>query len=244
MVWRFERRCGTVSFMIDDVTATITVQPRGPYLVSGSVPLALTTITPDDAGGSWTWTEGRAIEAGEKYALCRCGLSAKKPFCDGSHVKATFDSAEIASRATHREQATVTDGPALVLEDAEALCALARFCDNRGKIWNLIEKTDSPQTREIVDHEATHCPSGRLVVRDRATGVAVEPTFIKSIGVVEDPAMNCSGPLYVRGGIPIASADGTPYETRNRVALCRCGRSENRPFCDGSHTSGFRDGLA
>ena len=52
------------------------------------------------------------------------------------------------------------------------------------------------------------------------------------------------GPIYVRGGIPIASLDGTPYEVRNRVALCRCGASQNKPFCDGSHVdAAFRDGL-
>jgi CDGSH-type Zn-finger protein len=39
----------------------------------------------------------------------------------------------------------------------------------------------------------------------------------------------------VRGGITIESADGVPYEVRNRVTLCRCGRSDNKPFCDASH---------
>ncbi len=203
----------------------------------------MTTINPDDAGGSWTWTEGRTIDAGEKYALCRCGLSSKKPFCDGTHAKAKFDGTETASRAPFREKAVVTEGPMLVLEDVDALCAVARFCDNRGKIWNLIETTGDPQTRAIVEHEATHCPSGRLVVRDRATGNAVEPTFAKSIGVVEDPGMKCSGPLYVRGGITITAADGAPYETRNRATLCRCGKLANKPFCDGNHTDGWQDGL-
>ena len=51
-----------------------------------------------------------------------------------------------------------------------------------------------------------------------------------------------SGPLWVRGGVPVVSADGTPYEIRNRVTLCRCGASQNKPFCDGSHASiGFTD---
>ncbi|HET8688843.1 MAG TPA: CDGSH iron-sulfur domain-containing protein [Methanosarcina sp.] len=39
----------------------------------------------------------------------------------------------------------------------------------------------------------------------------------------------------MRGGIPIESADGKQYEIRNRVTLCRCGKSRNKPFCDGSH---------
>lgn len=50
------------------------------------------------------------------------------------------------------------------------------------------------------------------------------------------------GPLWVRGGIPVESSDGATYEVRNRVTLCRCGRSSNKPFCDGTHKGvGFRD---
>jgi len=57
----------------------------------------------------------------------------------------------------------------------------------------------------------------------------------ESIVVIEYPPRIEHGPLWVRGGIPIKSADGKPYEIRNRVILCRCGRSKNKPFCDGSH---------
>ena len=61
-------------------------------------------------------------------------------------------------------------------------------------------------------------------------------------GVIEDPAERVSGPLWVRGGIPVIAADGFAYEVRNRVTLCRCGASANKPFCDGSHFKvGFRD---
>jgi CDGSH-type Zn-finger protein len=52
-----------------------------------------------------------------------------------------------------------------------------------------------------------------------------------------------SGPLWISGGVPIISCDGTEYEVRNRVTLCRCGRSGNKPFCDGTHVDiQFRDG--
>jgi CDGSH-type Zn-finger protein len=62
--------------------------------------------------------------------------------------------------------------------------------------------------------------------------------------VVEDPALGCSGPLWVRGGITVESEDGARYEKRNRVTLCRCGASSNKPFCNGSHASiKFDDGL-
>jgi hypothetical protein len=80
------------------------------------------------------------------------------------------------------------------------------------------------------------------VAWDRTTKHALEPKLPASIGLVQDPARHVSGPLWVRGGIPVVAADGTTYEIRNRVALCRCGASSNKPFCDGSHASiKFRD---
>jgi CDGSH-type Zn-finger protein len=50
-----------------------------------------------------------------------------------------------------------------------------------------------------------------------------------------DPFLGVNGPIWVRGEIPIQSADGKIYEVRNRVTLCRCGKSLNKPFCDSSH---------
>jgi CDGSH-type Zn-finger protein len=48
----------------------------------------------------------------------------------------------------------------------------------------------------------------------------------------------------VRGSITVEAEDGARYEKRNRVTLCRCGASSNKPFCDGSHASiKFDDGL-
>jgi iron-binding CDGSH zinc finger protein len=72
---------------------------------------------------------------------------------------------------------------------------------------------------------------------DRASGKAIEPHLEPSIGLVQDTAQGISGPVWVRGGIPVVAADGTTYEVRNRVTLCRCGASSNKPFCDGSHAS-------
>ena len=56
------------------------------------------------------------------------------------------------------------------------------------------------------------------------------------------PAAGEHGPLWVRGGIPVMSADGKPYAIRNRVTLCRCGKSGNKPFCDGSRIGRVRSG--
>jgi hypothetical protein len=80
------------------------------------------------------------------------------------------------------------------------------------------------------------CPSGRLLTQVDGSDEVDELPYEPSIAVVAD------GPLWVRGGVRIEGADGEPYEVRNRVTLCRCGASENKPFCDGTHKDiGFRD---
>lgn len=117
--------------------------------------------------------------------------------------------------------------------------------NEEGLSWNWKDgKKIDPKARDLTIREANHCPAGRLVVQDKKTGKEIEHKLPPSIGVVEDPALVCSGPLWVRGEIQAESEDGMPYEIRNRVTLCRCGTSNNKPFCNGSHASiKFRDGL-
>jgi len=222
----------------------VVVSKDGPYVVSGNVPLSIQSIMPNEEGMSWEWKEGRKFKTESEYYLCRCGQSSSKPFCDGTHAKVKFKGKETATREPYDAQAEVIDGATLKLQDAENLCAFARFCDPAGKIWGLMEQTDDPKARALAIREASHCPGGRLVLRDKKSGQVLEPALPASIGVVEDPALQCSGPLWVRGGIPVESADGKAYEVRNRVTLCRCGASDNKPFCNGAHASiKFKDGL-
>lgn len=225
-------------------TSHIKVTKDGPYLTDAGLPLEVMSIGVNGEGGSWEWLTEKTIPTEGPYALCRCGGSEHKPFCDGTHQTIAFDGTETASRKPFDTQASVIEGPTMVLQDAESLCAFARFCDNAGTIWTLINETDDDAAREIVAHEESHCPSGRLVVRDLRTGQIVEPALEPSIVLIEDPVQNCSGPIWARGRILIEAADGTPYELRNRVTLCRCGASENKPFCDGRHAEvRFVDGL-
>lgn len=222
----------------------IIVSKDGPYLVSGDIPLSVEIITNNKEGFSWDWKKGKTFETKSDYALCRCGHSKNAPFCDGTHAKIKFNGKETASKIPYEEQSEQMDGPTLILNDQENLCAFARFCDPGGKIWGLIENTDDPKIRDLVIREAMHCPSGRLTLHDKKTGKDIEYEIPASIGIVEDPPLGCSGPLWIRGDITIESSDGTQYEKRNRVTLCRCGASGNKPFCDGSHASiKFNDGL-
>ena len=222
----------------------ITVTVDGPYLVHGTIPLAHQHIVTNAQDESLEWREGDAVVAptAAAYALCRCGQSDTKPFCDGAHQRVGFDGTETASREPYAKQAARIDGPAMVLEDAKALCAFARFCDPQGQVWNLVHQSDQPAAARLVEHQAGHCPGGRLLAKQRDSGQPLEPHFEPSIGLVQDTAKGVSGPLWVRGGIGVIGADGYGYEVRNRVALCRCGASGNKPFCDGSHVStGFTD---
>lgn len=213
----------------------IQVTKDGPYLVIGEIPLSEQSIVTNAEGESVDYRETKKYPAPKQYALCRCGHSGDKPFCDGSHKKVRFDGTETASREPYAKQAGTIDGPTASLTDAESLCAFARFCDPKGRIWNLMEKSDDPEIRKIIEFEAAHCPSGRLVVWDKKTGRAIEPELQPSIGLIEDTEKKVGGPIWVRGGIPVIAADGKAYEIRNRVTLCRCGKSNNKPFCDGSH---------
>ena len=222
----------------------IVVSENGPYLVYGDVPLRIQEIVNNKEGMSWDWKAGKSFETKPYYELCRCGESGNLPFCDNTHKRIGFDGTETASRVPYAKQAEKIDGPSLVLSDAETLCAFARFCDPGGKIWGLIEETDNPKARELVIREAMHCPAGRLVVHDKKTQEEIEIPLEPAIGLIEDPTIGCSGPLWIQGGIPVESADGKPYEVRNRMTLCRCGASDNKPFCNGSHASmKFNDGL-
>jgi CDGSH-type Zn-finger protein len=215
----------------------VVVCKDGPYLVSGGVAMARQTIVADPEGNSEAWRESDPFPAQDSYALCRCGHSQNKPFCDGSHKKVGFVGAETAAREPYRDEAGLLEGPALSLTDAESLCAFARFCDPNGKVWNQVERTDDHEVRAQFVRQVNSCPSGRLVAWDNDTGKALEPKLPVSIGLIEDPAEGVSGPVWLRGGIPLIAADGFAYEVRNRVTLCRCGASKNKPFCDGTHAA-------
>ena len=212
----------------------IKVSKNGPYLISGGIPILKQIITTDSEGTPIEWRAGTEYPS-QKCALCRCGQSKNKPFCDGKHVKVGFDGTETASQESYLNQPEEIDGPAIKLIDVQELCASARFCHRAGGIWNLVPQSGDPETRRIVLEEAGDCPSGRLMVWGKKTKKTIEPEFEKSIGLIEDSAVGVSGPIWVRGGIPVESADGKTYKVRNRVTLCRCGKSSNKPFCDSSH---------
>lgn len=229
--------------MSENKTPRIKILANGPYLVTGDVPIFELII--ESKGDGYIYKQGRVFPHQFRYALCRCGRSRNMPFCDGMHLEKPFNGAETASRRPYIEQAYWMEGPTLELRDSENLCAFARFChSDEGNVWELTERSDVPALRELAIKTASECPAGRLVAVDKITGKVFEPKFEPSIAIIQDPERNCSGPIWVRGGIQIEASDGYEYERRNRVTLCRCGKSYNKPFCDAAHVGyQFNDGL-
>jgi CDGSH-type Zn-finger protein len=212
--------------------AKIKIMKDGPYIVSGNVPLSEKIITPKGKG--YEFKDGRELPQSEVYSLCRCGKSKNKPFCDGSHEKARFIGTEVASKEKYEDRAETLVGQNLNLMDDDR-CARARFCHREaGDAWELTMKSDDPKLREEAIHAAKECPSGRLVAVEKS-GKALEPEYEPSIEIIQDPEKGVSSGIFVKGYIPIESADGSLYEARNRVMLCRCGESHNNPFCDSRH---------
>lgn len=192
---------GTVE---SDPSIYIEVTGDGPYIVHGAPPLHVEVITPNSQGHSWTYTQGQAFPVKNGTALCRCGHSKHKPFCDGSHLKAGVDLTETASFAPLLAGAQEIDGPTISLTDNEAYCAFARFCDNGNRIWGEVQMPGEQHVK-LATYMAHHCPSGRLMVWDNATGQPIETPQPAALSLLEDPVEKCSGPLALDGGIQVGS---------------------------------------
>lgn len=213
----------------------IKITKSGPYLVTGGVPLREKIITP--MGRGYRLTEGRELPQTKSYALCRCGRSRTAPFCDGAHMNSGFVGKETASRALYEQRAQRQEGISLDLMD-DGRCAYVRFCHtNKGDVWTLAETADTAELRELAVRATGECLAGRLVAVQK-DGRILEPELSPGINILQDPEKEVSGGIYVMGGIPVESADGYEYEQRNRFVLCRCGRSQNKPYCDGMHATG------
>ena len=218
----------------------ITITKDGPYIVTGNVPLYEKIITPV-GDGTYEYREGRSLPNSETYALCRCGQSKNHPFCDGSHEEYNFDGTETASKENFMERVELKiEGQDIDLLD-DGRCAFARFCHRKkGDIWSLTKSSDPNDISDVIEG-ARECPAGRLVIKDK-DGKTIEEEYEPGIEILQDPERGVSGPIFVKGNITIESSNGYIYEKRNRVALCRCGHSRNKPFCDAMHaTFTFKD---
>jgi CDGSH-type Zn-finger protein len=226
----------------------IVVIENGPYLVYGNVPLSRKKKVASPAGDSISWRKTETIETEETYALCRCGMSTTKPFCDGSHARYGFDGTEMADTRPTAERIrivpgsieatageTVFEGAGLVVKRDGYLCMHAAFCVGRLKrIPELMEGVADSDVRAQIVGMIERCPSGSYMYALTPDGEDVEPDYPLGIAVTAEEG-ELAGPLWVTGGIPVVRSDGEPFETRNRTTLCRCGHSRAKPLCDGTH---------
>lgn len=228
-----------------DAKFSITVTEKGPYLIYGKPPLAEQFIMPNEKNESWYFQEGKHFSTeSQPTALCRCGVSHRKPYCDGSHTKADWDPKLTAHMDSLLNDVEIVEGDTLSMTDNEKYCVFARFCHPCGDAWTLTEQSEDPEKRKLAIREASMCPSGRLMAWDNETGKPFEFHFEPSLGLIEDITIGSSGGLWIRGGIPLKRENGQTYEIRNRIVVCRCGQSANKPYCDGTHASiKWRDNL-
>ncbi len=224
-----------------DADKRIIIEKNGAYVVQGHVPLVRKTQIVSEHGEPLTWRKEETLETEETYRLCRCGQSANKPFCDDAHLQCEFDGKEMAEITTTAERRVVhKGGTGLVVRRDYALCMEAGFCGNRlSNVQKMTMHTDDTQVRAQVIAMIERCPSGSYTYSLEASTADVEPDLPVQVAVVTEITSEgpIAGPLWVTGHIPIERSDGQPFETRNRVTLCRCGRSSQKPLCDGSHRS-------
>ena len=138
----------------------ITVVPDGPYLVRGGIPIVVKAPATSEHGEPLTWVRTKRLEARDAYALCRCGGSGTKPFCDGTHARNGFAAsgiAEVEPRAADYE------GTGITVHDDRAICVHAGFCGNRlTNVWKMVRHTDDSVVRSQVIAMIERCPSGAL----------------------------------------------------------------------------------
>ena len=121
--------------------------------------------------------------------------------------------------------------PRLCIHSEHCVRGLGEVFNRDRRPWVQVEGVDADRIAATV----STCPTGALQFRRLDEGPGEEPPSQTTI----EPQPN--GPLFVRGRLRIVDGDGSVIREDTRVALCRCGASENKPFCDGSHrTVGFR----
>ena len=196
---------------------SITPIPDGPYLVSGLKNFA---------------NQNGQIETKATMALCRCGGSANKPFCDGTHAKIGFSSYNIEGGI--EDKWDDYQGMKITIHDNRSICAHAGRCtDGLAEVFRLKEEPwihpDAASANEVIA-TIQECPSGALSYsvddvehRDRNG----EPTVFVAP----------NGPYVVTGGPELPNTIQVEGASTEHFTICRCGGSKNKPFCDGTHWS-------
>lgn len=209
--------------------ARITPMPNGPLKVADA------PILRDD--------RGFPIETGDDAFLCRCGLSSKKPFCDGSHRAAGFSSQPKTDQPRNKAVAYRgnVEGTDVTVSYTPMLCSHAAECQRlhgavfnpEARPWVQPEKGTLAGLRAVV----FACPSGALSMSEGAD----DPAHLGPDPATTEIKVAKNGPYEVRR-VPLEADFNGVGASRDKYVLCRCGHSGNKPFCDGSHRdAGWKD---
>jgi len=198
------------------VAITIECRPNGPYLVKGLERL--------------DGPAGEPLKAEPVMALCRCGGSSNKPYCDATHKKNGFSGARVAGGPA--DKMDVYRAPGLTLNDNRSICAHAGHCtDGLASVFKYGSEPwidPAGATPQAIAAVVARCPSGALSCSVDGESPRAEsgPARIQ---------VGKGGPYEIRGAVELLDAPWAQGAPRDRYTLCRCGHSKNKPFCDGTH---------
>jgi CDGSH-type Zn-finger protein len=212
-----------------DATPKIACLPKGPYYLLNDVRA--------DPVPNLRRASGESCATVRGVALCRCGGSKNKPFCDGTHSVIGFKDANTADPAKNERKAYM--GRRITIYDNRALCAHVGYCTDELK--SVFRHHDTPwidpdgADAERIVRQVERCPSGALSYA--IDGVEAKPQARPPMVTVTN-----DGPYAVTGGVELAGVKFGEGASTEHYTLCRCGGSKNKPFCDGTHwTLGFKD---
>ncbi|MEM7008499.1 MAG: CDGSH iron-sulfur domain-containing protein [Thermodesulfobacteriota bacterium] len=206
-----------------DIKVSIEIMEDGPLLVK-----KLTSLKN---------SKGENIETQKITALCRCGASSNKPFCDGSHRKVNFSGQRETDKPIDKEREYA--GKEITVYDNRLICSHAAECvKNLPEVFRLGDRPwiapDNASPDEIIS-VVKKCPSGAL-------SYSLGGDHVRDFGLPIEIDIAKDGPYNVTGNIVINVEDHLEPPSKEHYALCRCGASKNKPYCDGSHADAhFKD---
>ena len=204
----------------------ITIAKNGPYLVT-NVPATRTPL-------------GQKLTLPPQLALCRCGASSTKPFCDGTHASSGFTDDKDPKRVP--DQRDTYPGQQVTIFDNRGICQHSGLCSDRlpTAFRTGTEPFVAPSGARMDElvRAVRDCPSGALSLAfDGAEARSLVDWHSEREQAIE---ITQDGPYRVTGGIGLTDATGADVpraagSSREHYALCRCGHSQNKPFCSGMH---------
>jgi CDGSH-type Zn-finger protein len=200
------------------------------------------TIEPTENGplivkhlSKFTNSKKTVLEPTPEMALCRCGQSGTKPYCDGTHGKIGFSGNKSVDRK--KDNRREFKGKDITISDNPGICSHAGYCDGNSPevFWTFEDgRIPHPDKGDKVKTIKTirMCPSGALAYK-------LKSKLQDNYHDQEEIHVSKNGPYFVRGGVEIK--DKHQPDSKEHYALCRCGLSLNKPYCDGHHRKKFKD---